>query len=202
LPTDLATSLTRHRITPTTKAREEVVELCELDLGLTFAGLGVLGEDIEDHRGPVNHLDLDGVFERAALARGELGVCNNSVCPNGHDDLVKFLDLSATKIGGWVWVRLPLKHTVEHNRSCRLAQRSEFLHRILCVFLVPLGIDPNQYDILDTELAVFDLGDIFEFGSKAVDAAEGDAVCEVHFANGGAVGLIKFVCHVPSGYAT
>jgi hypothetical protein len=83
-----------------------------------------------------------------------------------------------------------------------LAQRGEFLHRILGVFLIALGIDTHENDVLYTKLAVLDLGNILEFGSKAVYAPERDAVGKVHVANGGGVGLIKFVCHVVSGYAT
>ena len=62
------TGLPGHRLTPTTQAREEVLELGELDLGLAFPTLRVLGEDVEDQRGPVDDLDLDDVLEGAALA--------------------------------------------------------------------------------------------------------------------------------------
>jgi hypothetical protein len=76
-------------------------------------------------------------------------------------------------------VRLPLQHTVKNYCARGFTQRGEFLHRILRVFLVPLGIDADQDDILDTQLAVLDLGDILEFGSKTVDAPECDSVGEV-----------------------
>jgi hypothetical protein len=36
-------------------------------------------------------------------------------------------------------------------------------------------------------LAVFDLGDVFELSSKAIDAAKCDSVGEVHVADGGSV---------------
>jgi hypothetical protein len=138
LAADLATSLAGHRVTPTAKAGKQVIELCELDLGLTLAGLGVLGEDVEDYRGPVNNFDLDRIFKGPALARRELSIGDNGVCTNSRDYLVKFLDLSSTKVCGWVWVWLSLEHTVEDHRASSLAQCREFLHRILGVFLVPL----------------------------------------------------------------
>ena len=47
---DLATGLTAHRVTPAAQAREEVLELGELDLRLALAALGVLAEDVEDDR--------------------------------------------------------------------------------------------------------------------------------------------------------
>jgi hypothetical protein len=202
LATDLTTGLARHRVTPTAKAREEVVELRELDLRLSLSRLGVLGKNIEDYRGAINDFDFDGILERAALARGEFSVGNHSVSTNGHDNFVEFLDFSAPEIGSRVGMRFSLKHTVKDNCTRGLAQCGEFLHRVLGVFLVSLGIDPNEDDVLDSKLAVFDLGDVLELGSKSVDAPEGDAVCEVHFANGGRINLFKFVCHVVSGYGT
>jgi hypothetical protein len=176
LTADLATRLPGHRVTPTTKARKQVIELGKFDLGFTFAGLGVLGENVEDDCGPVDYLHFYGVFECAALARGKLCVGNDGVDANGHNDLVKFLDLSATKIGGGVWVRLALKHTVENHRTGCFAECSQFFHRILSVFLIALGIDADKNDVLDTQLAVLDLGNILEFGAKAVYASERDAV--------------------------
>jgi hypothetical protein len=202
LATDLTTGLARHRITPTTKAGKQVVELREFDLRLTFAGLGVLGENVQDDRGPVDDLDFDGILECAALARGEFSVGNHSVSTNGHDNFVEFFDLSAAKVRGWVWVRLTLKHTIKDNRTSRLAQCREFLHRVLSVFLISLGIDTNKYNVLNAKLPVFNLGNILKLGSKAVDASERDAVGEVHFANRRRIKLFKFVCHVVSGYAT
>ena len=48
------------------------------------------------------------------------------------------------------------------------------------VFLVALGIDADEYDVLNAKLAVFNLGNILELGSKAVYAPERDSVGEVH----------------------
>jgi len=39
--------------------------LSQLDLGLTLARLRVLGKDVEDQRGAVDHLDLDRAFQAA-----------------------------------------------------------------------------------------------------------------------------------------
>src|SRR5699024_7226407 len=45
---DAAAGLARQGFAPTAQAREEVFKLGEFDLGLAFAGLRVLGEDVED----------------------------------------------------------------------------------------------------------------------------------------------------------
>jgi hypothetical protein len=202
LPTDLTTSLAGHRITPTTKAGKQVVELREFDLGFTFAGLGVLSKDVEDDRGAVDDFDLDGIFERAALARRELGVGNNSVRSNSCDDLVKFLDLAAPEVGGGIRVGLSLKHAIKNNRTSRFAQRREFLHRIFGVFLVPLRIDTNENNVLNAQLSILNLSNVLELGSEPVHAPERDAVGEVHLPNSWGIDVINFVCHVLSGYAT
>ena len=76
---DLATGLAAHRLTPAAQAREQVLELRELDLRLALAALGVLAEDVEDHRGAVDDLHLDDVLERAPLAGRELGVGDHGV---------------------------------------------------------------------------------------------------------------------------
>src|SRR5207244_1596211 len=41
------------RLTPTAQARQEVLQLGQLDLGLALLALGVLGEDVEDQGGTV-----------------------------------------------------------------------------------------------------------------------------------------------------
>jgi hypothetical protein len=47
-------------------------------------------------------------------------------------------------------MRLSLKHTVKHNRTSGLAQRGKFLHRILGILLIALGIDTDENNVLDT----------------------------------------------------
>src|SRR5690606_27614131 len=44
---DPATGLPGHRLAPSAQARQQVLQLRELDLRLALAGLGVLGEDVE-----------------------------------------------------------------------------------------------------------------------------------------------------------
>jgi hypothetical protein len=176
--------------------------LREFNLGLTLAGLCVLGKDVENHCGAVNHFDLDGIFECAALAWREFGIGNNGIGPDSNDDLVKFLDLSAPEVGGGIRVGLSLKHAIKNNRTSRFAQRREFLHRIFGVFLVALRIDTNENNVLNAQLSILNLSNVLELGSEPVHAPERDAVGEVHLPNSWGIDVINFVCHVLSGYAT
>jgi hypothetical protein len=64
---NLTTSLPTHRFTPPTKSREEVLELCELHLRFTLAGLRVLRKNIQNHCGSIDDLDLDDILKSPAL---------------------------------------------------------------------------------------------------------------------------------------
>ena len=55
-------------------ALQRVLELGQLDLELALGGVRVLGEDVEDDGGAVDHPHLQRVLERALLARRELVV--------------------------------------------------------------------------------------------------------------------------------
>ena len=55
-------------------AREVVLELGQLDLELALGRVGVVGEDVEDDRGAVDHRHVERLLEVALLARAELVV--------------------------------------------------------------------------------------------------------------------------------
>ena len=59
--------------------REVVLELRELDLELALGGVGVVGEDVEDHRGAVDHGHAERLLEVALLARRQLVVDGDQV---------------------------------------------------------------------------------------------------------------------------
>ena len=63
------------------QARQQVAELGELDLGLGLAAARPLGEDVEDHRGPVEHLDVSRQrpLEVADLGSGQILVEHHRV---------------------------------------------------------------------------------------------------------------------------
>ena len=58
---------------------EVVLELRELDLELSLGAVGVVGEDVEDHRGAVDDRHAEGALEVALLARRELVVAGDEV---------------------------------------------------------------------------------------------------------------------------
>ena len=59
--------------------REVVLELGQLDLELALGAVGVVGEDVEDHRRAVDHRHAERLLEVALLARHELVVAGDEV---------------------------------------------------------------------------------------------------------------------------
>src|SRR4030095_11007243 len=64
---DATTGLPGQRLTPAAQPRQHVLHLGELDLGLALPTAGVLGEDVEDQRGPVDDLDLQQLLQLVEL---------------------------------------------------------------------------------------------------------------------------------------
>ena len=60
-------------------AGEVVLELGQLDLELALGAVGVVGEDVEDHGGAVDHRHAERRLEVSLLARSELVVAGDQV---------------------------------------------------------------------------------------------------------------------------
>ena len=58
---------------------QQVVELCRLDLQPSLVGASVLGEDVEDQLGPVDHARLELALQVALLARAQVLVADQEV---------------------------------------------------------------------------------------------------------------------------
>ena len=123
------TDLPGQRLTPPAQAREQVVQLGQLDLRLALPGAGVLGEDVEDQRGPVDHLDLELVLEVAQLAGRELAVADHGVRAGGLDDVAQLGDLAGADVGGGVGAAAALDQAVEHHRPGGLGEPGQLGHR-------------------------------------------------------------------------
>ena len=174
---------------PNHAGAEEVLELGELDLGLAFPTLRVLGEDVEDQRGPVDDLDLDDVLEGAALAEGELAVADDCVGSLRNDDVTQLERLALAEVGRRVRPLATLDEPGEDRRSGGLGQGGELAERVLGVLGRALGPDTSEDDALEAELSVLDLADVLELRGQACDAAQGRALLAVEL-----VAVIEAVC--------
>ena len=165
-----------------------VAELGQLDLRLALLGLRVLGEDVEDQRGPVDDLDLEPVLEVAQLARRELAVADHGVRAGGRDDLADGVDLAAPDVRRRVGPAAPLEDVVEHLRAGGLGEQRELGHGVLGVLDRALGPHADEHDPLQAELPVLDLGDVLELGTQPGDPAELVALGQVLLAGRQVVG--------------
>ena len=65
-----------------------------------------------------------------------------------------------------------LNDPIEHLRSGSFTQRSKFFQRILCLPSAASVIHTDQHHLFESKLAVFNLGDVFEFRGKPDDSAK------------------------------
>ena len=74
-----AAFLPRQVAPETRQARQQVLQLRQLDLKLALAGARALREDVQNERGAVEHLAVEGLLQVAALGRGKLVVEDDRV---------------------------------------------------------------------------------------------------------------------------
>ena len=79
-------------------AGEVVLELGQLDLELALGRVGVVGEDVEDHGGAVDHGHPERRLQVALLARRELVVDCDQVGVAGRDLLLQLGELAAPEV--------------------------------------------------------------------------------------------------------
>ena len=178
-----ATGLAGEVATPAAQALLHVLQLRQLDLGLALLGLRVLGEDVEDQRGPVDDLDLEPVLEVPQLAGRELTVADDGVGAGRPDDLADRLDLAAADVRRRVGALPALVDRLEHLRAGGLGEQRELGHGVLGVLRRALGPDAHEHHPLQSQLAVLDLGDVLELGAQAGHAAQLVALGELHRAD-------------------
>src|SRR3989304_3388426 len=61
------------------EAREQILELGQLDLELPLPRSGALGENIQNEPGPINHLSAKGGFEISLLGTGQVIVEDDKI---------------------------------------------------------------------------------------------------------------------------
>ena len=87
---------------PAPQARESVPEEGQLDLGAALGGPGVLGEDVEDHRGAVDRRPPEQLLQVAMLRGRQLVVEDDGVRVEAAAQLGDLLGFAAPDEGGRV----------------------------------------------------------------------------------------------------
>ena len=101
-----------------------VLELGQLDLELALGRVGVAGEDVEDHRGAVEHGQVELGLEVALLARGQLVVGDHEVGVRGLQLRLELLDLAGAEVEVGVRLVADLHDLADggHARPCAAAR--------------------------------------------------------------------------------
>ena len=111
------------------KARQQVAELGQLHLGLALPRAGVQGEDVQDQRGPVDHLHLEPLLQVPELAGRELLIQDHRVRAGGVDQVVDLSHLALADEGGRIGHPSALHDAPHGVRTCRGGQRRQLFER-------------------------------------------------------------------------
>ena len=131
----------------------------------------MLGKDVQDQPGAVDHLDLDDLLERAQLPRGQLAVADDGVGAGRQHRVPQLGRLAGADIGLGVGLLAALGEAFEHLATGGFGQRLQLLQRVLGTDRIAVGVDPHQHDAFQSELAVLDLGDVLQVGANPGDPA-------------------------------
>ena len=175
-----AARLPGQRLAPAAQPGQHVLQLGQLDLGLALAAARVLGEDIQDQRGPVDDLDLDHALQPAQLARGQLAVADHGVGADRHHDVRQLAGLARAHVGGRVDPSAPLDEAVEHLGARRFCQPAQLAQRVHRAGQAALGPYPDQHDPLKPQRPVLDLADVLQLGGKPGHPPQRVPVLQVH----------------------
>ena len=102
-----------------------VLELGQLDLQLALGRAGVVGEDVQDHRGAVDHRRVDGRLEVALLPRRQLVVDGHEVGVAGLDRLLELGQLALAEVAVGVGRGALLGHLAGHGDAGRAQQLAQ-----------------------------------------------------------------------------
>ena len=127
----------------------------------------MLGEDVENQRGAVDDLDLDGFLQRIELRGAQLTVADHGVGTGGQHHLTQLLRLTRADIGRRIGLVAALDEAFEHLRTGGLRERGEFGHACIDVRGAALGPHAHQHDAFQPKLAVLDLRDVGEFSRQS-----------------------------------
>ena len=113
--------------------RQPVLELGQLHLDLPLAGVGVLGEDVQDEGGAVDQLDLlpERLLQAALLPGGQLLVEDDHAGGELGHPFLQLLDLALADVGPRVGVDQPLVEPVDHLDPRGARQLLQLLEGIL-----------------------------------------------------------------------
>ncbi len=127
--------------------RQAVAEQSQLDLGLAFEGVGVLTEDVEDHRGPVDRRAAEQLLQVVLLGRGQFVVEHDGVGIDGEAELLQLLRLALADVPGVIGRVAPLHHPADLVGAGGVDEQREFVEAGIDVVIGVAGTgDRDEHD--------------------------------------------------------
>ena len=131
------------------QAWQPVAQQRQLDLGLALLAGGVLGEDVEDHRGAVDGGAPEQLLEVVLLRRGELVVEDDGVAVDLEGDLAQLLGLALADVVGGVGRVASLHDARDRIGAGGVDELRQLVERLLDVVGVLLAErDADEDDLL------------------------------------------------------
>ena len=131
------------------QARQAVLEQRQLDLRPALQGVGVLGEDVEDHRRAVDGGAPEQALEVVLLGRGQLVVEHDRVGVDGEAQQAQLLGLALADEPGVIGVVAPLHHAAGLVGAGGVDQRGELVEAGVGVVVGDVGEgDTDEHDAL------------------------------------------------------
>ena len=144
-----ATSLLGQLPSPTAQAGQPVPQLGQLHLGFAFLGVGVLGEDVEDHRGAIDGCATQDLLQVSRLGGGELVVEHDGVGIDGGGQVPQLPSLAPSHVGGRVGVVATLDDPSGLVGAGRVDEQGQLIEMALGLIGALGGNrDPDQHDLL------------------------------------------------------
>ena len=106
------------------------------------------------------------------LARTQLPVADHRVSTARHDDVAQLAGLAGSDVGRGVGPITTLDDPVEDQRPRGLGESGELEQTAIGLVDGALGPDTDEHNLLEADLAVFDLGDVLEFGGQPRDSTQ------------------------------
>src|SRR5581483_10506172 len=149
-------ALLAHLHAPAPQPGQPVAELGQLDLLHAGLAVGVLGEDVEDQRHPVDDVDLEQLLQVALLRRRQLLVEDHDVDVEHLDQLPQLLGLALADERGRVGRLPPLERQLDRVGAGGVGQQRQLRQRRLGLVEADVAAADQQGPLADD--AEVDLG--------------------------------------------
>ena len=133
-----STGLLTERMTTAPQTRQPVPQERQLHLGAPFGRAGVLSEDVEDHRRPVDGRSTQDLFQVPLLRWREVVVEHHGVGIDLEADGEELLGLALAQVGRGVRAGATLRDPAGYVGPCGIHQKGQFVEARLGCRLCPV----------------------------------------------------------------